>query len=335
MIRVVQYGLGPIGLSCARAVLDRDGLQLAGAVEVDPEKIGVDISELLGLETETGVIVHRAEDALASGEADVVIHTTSSSLDVIRPELESLIDAGLNIVSSGEELFYPWFRSPDLARALDRRAREAGVVVLGAGVNPGFVLDTLPTVLTLACREVGAIRARRVVDVATRRLPLQRKLGVGLDLEAFRAGVAEGRLGHRGTPEAVAFIADALGWSLQDVREQIEPVVAEVDITGNGRTVRRGQVTGVSQVAVGVADGRELVRLEIQMYMDATDVGDRIEVDGEPSIRVEIQGGVPGDLATTSVLVNLVPEILELEPGLRTMKDVPLPRWSGRYLNIS
>lgn len=326
MIRVVQYGLGPIGQECARAVLSHPNLELVGVIEVDPAKLDRELGDLLELGRSTGVRVGRSEDVLTSGEADVVIQTTLSSLESIRPQLEELIDAGLHVISSSEELFYPWFRSPDLARAIDRRARDAGVAILGTGVNPGFVLDVLPVILTAVCHRVRAVRAERIVDIRTRRIALQRKLGTGLSPEEFRAGVDRGHLGHRGTPESVAFLADSLGWKLDDIREEIEPVIAETDLRGDGLGVRRGEVAGVHQVAVGLEDGRERVRLELQMYAGAAAPRDRITVDGEPSVAVTLEGGVPGDSATVAALLNGAQRLPELRPGLRTMRDVPLPR---------
>lgn len=328
MIRVVQYGLGPIGMACARSILDHPQLELVGAVEVDPSKLGRDLGELLELEGRTGIEVGRTEDVLSTGDAEVAIQTTASSLETIRPQIEELIDAGLHVVSSSEELFYPWFRAPDLARALHRRARDAGLAVLGTGVNPGFVLDCLPVILTQVCRRVDAIHAERVVDLDDRRHALQRKLGLGLSPGRFREGVDRGALGHRGAPESVAFIADALGWRVEDIRERIEPIIAEQEISEGGLRLQRGEVAGVSQTAVAIVRGRERIRLEIQMYSGAASPGDRIRIEGEPALHLTIPGGVPGDGATVAALLNAAALAHELEPGLRTMKDVALPRCS-------
>src|SRR3970282_1544869 len=106
-----------------------------------------------------------------------------------------------------------------------------GARVIGLGVNPGFVMDALPVMLTAPCRAVHRISVERVVDVGLRRLPLQKKVGVALTVETFTRGVADGTMGHVGLPQSVAMIAAAMGWTLDGIEESVEP---EVDAERGG-----------------------------------------------------------------------------------------------------
>src|SRR5205814_122084 len=108
--------------------------------------------------------------------------------------------------------------------------RESGARVVATGVNPGFVLDVLPVTLTGVCREVRGIYGERVVNAATRRGPLQKKIGSGMPPEEFRALFRAGKAGHAGFRESAALIAHALGWEIGQLEETCDPVFADHDI---------------------------------------------------------------------------------------------------------
>ncbi|MCL6554617.1 MAG: dihydrodipicolinate reductase, partial [Firmicutes bacterium] len=221
-ISVVSYGLGPIGVSIARHALDI-GHRIVGAVDIDPEKVGRDLGTLIGRDPLGVTVAADPAEALARGP-EVVLHSTQSHIPQVLSQILDCLEAGACVVSTCEEMAFPWYRHPAAAHRIDRVAKARHVAAVGVGVNPGFVMDLLPVVLTAACREVRSIHVTRVVDAGTRRLPLQRKVGAGMTRAEFAQGVAEGRLGHVGLQESVALIADALGWPLDGVTEDIEPV---------------------------------------------------------------------------------------------------------------
>ncbi len=166
-IRTIHYGLGPIGSHIARVAARRDYLEIVGGVDIDPEKVGKDMGHVIGLQKPLGIPVDGSLEAvLARTEADVVVHSTGSHLPQVQGQLAALIQAGLHVVSTGEELSYPWADHPTEAAELDALASEHGVVVLGTGVNPGFVMDTLALVLSGVCQEVKHVRIERVVDTS-------------------------------------------------------------------------------------------------------------------------------------------------------------------------
>ncbi len=323
-IKVVQYGLGPIGLGIVEVLLSRPWVQLVGAIDIDKNKVGKDVGDLLEHPRKVGVTVSdKASDVLRRTSPDIVTHATSSYMQTIHSQIDEIVEHGASVVSSAEELSYPFVKHPELSKKIDQQAKEKKVVVLGTGVNPGFLLDTLAVALSGVCQQVNSIRAERVVDASRRRLPLQKKTGAGLSPEEFEKRVAEGKIKHVGLPESVGLISLAMGWKVGEIQERITPVIAESDVSSDYIKVPKGAVAGVRQVAKGILAGQELVVLDLRMYLGAQNPHDSILIDGVPPVDMTIRGGVHGDRATPAIIVNSLPRIASLEPGLRTMIDLP------------
>ncbi|HWZ24333.1 MAG TPA: dihydrodipicolinate reductase [Verrucomicrobiae bacterium] len=324
-IRAIQYGVGPIGASIASLMREKFAIEIIGAIDTDPTKVGRDLGEIVGAsDAPWGVkISDDASDVLGQA-ADVVIHSTSSSLPKVMDQLLACLEAESCVVSTCEELSYPYRTYPELAARLDKAAKEWGVALVGTGVNPGFVLDKLLVTLASVSQRIEHASGRRVVDASKRREPLQRKIGAGLSLDEFREKVTAGAIKHVGLPESVAMVADSLNLDVNEITETIDPVVATEKVQTQYLTVEPGQAAGVHQIARGLSNGKELVHLELQMYVGAKEPGDTVTLQGHPNISLIIPGGSPGDIATASVVVNSIPVILDAPAGLRTARDLPI-----------
>jgi hypothetical protein len=335
VIRVLQVGLGPIGVGVARQLATRRGFELVGAVDTHAELVGRDLAEVCGLTASAGEadptggpiagrpVAGELAPALAALRPQVVVVCTSSALEPVAPTLEACLAAGAAVVATTEELSYPWRERPDLARRLDAAARRAGRALLGTGVNPGFAMDALPLVFTSVCERVDAVTVRRVQDAARRRLPFQRKIGAGLSPQAFAQRAAAGEVRHVGLGESIAMIAGALGWQLDDITDEIAPRIAERPVASAHLAVAAGQVCGLIQIGTGRQGGRTRVRLELEAWLGAPASYDEVEIAGSPSLRSRVEGGIPGDIATASLAVNAIPRVLAAPPGLLTVKDLP------------
>jgi 4-hydroxy-tetrahydrodipicolinate reductase len=304
-----SYGLGPIGQGIAKLALDRQHRMVA-AIDVDPEKIGRDVGTLLGA-TALGISVTDNVAAALGRRPQVVLHCTSSRLAQVTPQILQSLEAGAHVISTCEELSFPWRHHPDEARRIDAAAKAHGVTVVGVGVNPGFVMDLLPLVITGPCREVRAITVTRVVDASKRRLPLQRKVGAGMTRAEFEAGVKTGAIGHVGLGESIAMTAAALRWIVDDISETIEPVLVG------------SEVKGLHQVAIGRGGGRDLITLDLTMAVAAAAPHDTIVVDGDPALTVTAAGGIHGDVATWAIAVNSIGRVIAAPAGLITVSDLP------------
>ena len=319
-IRALLFGLGPIGCSIGRLAAERDEIELVGGVDSAPDKAGRPLYEILDIDARGAAdppVEADAERVLADTKPQLVLHATGSFLPDVLPQLLACVRARANVVSTCEELSYPWLRHPELSKELDAEAKANGVTVLGTGINPGFILDTLVASISTVCQRVERVRLTRIVDVSTRRPQLQRKVGVGLTAEEFRERASAGRFGHVGTKESCWLVAAALGWRLDSLDETIEPVLGP-----------DGRATGIRQTATATLAGRTVIEVLVQMSTDAGRPRDEIEIEGTPPVRLSIEGGVPGDSATPAVILNTVPRVVGHQPGLVTMLDLPIT--SGR-----
>jgi hypothetical protein len=332
MIRALLYGLGPIGAMVARQLATRDGFRVVGAVDVDPAKVGRDVGEISGVGRPLRVKVNPdAVGTIKQARPDVVVLCTSSSLKNVMPQIEVALKARVPVVTTTEELSYPVKRNAAMAKKIDAMARRAKVAVLSTGVNPGFVMDVLPIALTAACERVESVTVNRVQDARTRRLTFQQKIGAGLTREQFDREVARGSVRHMGLAESITMIADALGWQLDRVTDEVAPKIADVAVASEFLAVDPGYVSGIVQDGVGYRHGTAVIKLHIEAYLGATDSYDSTVIEGSPKLTMKISGGVPGDLATASMVVNSIPKVLAAPPGLQTMRNLPLPSYfSGR-----
>jgi 4-hydroxy-tetrahydrodipicolinate reductase len=321
----VQYGVGPIGAAIARLMREKQAIEIIGAIDIDPAKAGRDLGEVVGAaDAPWGVIVTPDAPKLLHESPDVVIHSTSSWLKDVMDQLTQCLEAESCIVSTCEELSYPFRKHPDLAAQLDATAKDWGVALVGTGVNPGFVMDKMVLTLSAVSQRVDTARAVRIVDASKRRLPLQKKIGAGMTVAEFNEKVAAGIIKHHGLPESVAMVADGLGLSVDEITETIQPMVAKEKVKTEFIEVEPGQAAGVHQIARGISAGEEKIYLELQMYVGAKDPSDTIELTGQPNLKMTIPGGTHGDIATAAVAVNCIPMILSAPAGLRTSRDLPM-----------
>jgi len=327
-VRVLQYGMGPIGQSCARLLLDRERtghVRLVGAVDISPALIGRGLDSLLGRKSDV-VITSDVADTLAKAQPEVVLHTTSSFLDRVKDQILHCVQSGAHVISSTEELAFPYHRHPEISVELDTAAKKKGVVVLGTGVNPGYAMDALVLAATGVSTGVRRIIVDRIVDAGKRRESLQRKIAAGVNKEEFMARCARGGLGHIGLRESLEMVAAGLGWPLDGIEETLEPVLAQASLQTPYLIVKKGHVAGIHQVAIGRIQGQERIRLTLKMYVGAPDSIDRIRVHGTPPIEMVVAGGIFGDSATVGSLVNAIPRVMAAVPGLHTGTSLPLPR---------
>lgn len=328
-ITVLQIGLGPLGRKITQFLDERPQFRINAAVDTDPALVGKTLGELGGTVSSDIRISPSLKDALRGGRPDVVVLTTVSDLVRITPQLEEILVARLPVVSTCEELCYPWVAHPDLAARIDREARRHKVAVLSTGVNPGFLMDSLAICLTAVSQKVEAVRVMRIQNAAFRRLPFQKKIGAGLTLEEFESKRRQGTLRHVGLTESMHMVAARMGWVLERIEEGLTPVVADTRIETEQMTIEAGQASGVQQIGRGFADGMEKITLTFRAAVGEKNPEDTIRIEGNPPITYTCQGGINGDVATCAITLNAIPRLLDSSPGLKTMIDIPVVSWFG------
>ena len=324
MLRILQVGLGPLGLRIARDLHERKLGRIVEAVDVSPDLAGRTLSDLTPLEGWPAVPTRASLDEVVAWDVDACVVTTSSRLDQCAPTFHALLARGLSVVSTCEQLAWPWLAHPRLAAELHDAAVAHGGRLVGVGVNPGYLMDALPVFATAACRSVWKVDVWRVQDATSRRVPFQQKIGVGLTAEELSVRMERQEMGHVGLGESLHFVAASLGWTLESWEEDYEPILALRELPSGLGPVAPGRVAGIKQTARGSTSAGCVVELEFRAALGQAEPHDRIQVHGDPPIDMTIAGGVHGDTATCALALNAIPALARAAPGLHTMATIPL-----------
>jgi len=308
LARVVLCGMGAIGTEILGYLLDRNH-EVVGVVDNDPQKVGRTVAELTGLPL--AIRVSNSIRELPLDKAEVAIFSTKSRIPELVEDITYAATHGLNVVTTSEEMAYPAYAGAPFVPALDKVASDNEVTIVGVGVNPGFVMDWVPALVSSATRNPTSIHVVRSVDVSRRRRQLQAKSGVGHTRAKFEKEVKEGTIGHVGLVESAHLIALSLGKPLEGLKSGVFPVVGSEDY-----------VMGVRQFVEGKS-GDCFLRLDLEMSMTSADF-DVVEVKGDPEIKLRFERGVFGESATVALTVHAAERIGRARAGLITVLDLPL-----------
>lgn len=329
-IAVVSFGLGPIGVEILKKCSLEEHIEVVGGVDVDPQKLELPLSELVS-EAPTNRHIHdnisKLQHIVSAYEHKVAVHATGSHLPSVWPQIKELLDHGFHVVSTCEELLYPWHRYPELSAEIDQYAQRKGKAVIGTGINPGFVMDTLPLVASTVTDGITRIQIKRHVDASKRRVPLQQKVGIGKTVKAFEELAKDNAIGHVGLEESLRMLAAGLGVTIQDIDASLQPVLLEQKLSLPWIDLEIGDVAGQLQKMSAVTE--EGITLELELKMAAgLEAQDAIFVEGNDHVQLLIPNGIFGDTATASMIVNVGKSLAWQEQvGLVTMMDGGLPRY--------
>lgn len=336
MARVILYGFGSVGRWTTKILRERDDFEILGLIDNDPSLLGKDPGEILGI-GKTGLQISTANEVLSKMEADIVLHSTVTDVDTVFSQIRPFIELGISVITSSEDLIYPWKTHSAIASEMDAIAKENGARIIATGVNPGFTTDLLPLVLCGASQRVDRVVVKRVVDFSEYPAFKPPYMGFGMHPDEFREKVAGGewKIGRNPLPgrvQNIHLIADTLGWSLDEISVNYEPIVSKTQrATPWGFFIEPGMVAGVKQIGLGNSDNVERIRLESIAIChplpseDSLEPGNLIIVEGNPSHQMTLTGGTvhQGGYVTSSRQVNLIPTVLNAPYGLLTMRDLP------------
>ena len=332
-IRVAVWGFGAMGGGITKVLLQKTGVEITGVCDLHPNRVGKSIFDLLEVERDDRadvIVTSDIELALPEKSADVCILATDSFTKDVYPKLVKVLSRGINAISTAEEMSYPAAKEPELAKEIDRVAKEYGVTALGTGINPGLMMDLLAICLSGCMTSVEKVTCRRVNSLSPFGPLVMQEQGVGLTPEAFQEGVEKGELaGHVGFAESVGMISHALGWKIDEFSQQMAPILTEVDRKSPYGFASRGNVAGVNMTGQGYVEGRVMIDMihpqQIEPELGGTHTGDYITLEGSPRVDMKIQPEVNGGIGTIAMCVNMIPHVINARPGLKTMIDLPVP----------
>ncbi len=325
-VRTVHYGLDATGIEAVRLAAERRDFEVLAAIDSHPARAGRDLGSVAGPGNFQGITVaYDPETALRQSAADVVLHTSNGGSTSAFPELLLALSAGKNVISNTPGLVYPWLRFPDIAQKLDQQARQSGVCLLAIGVGPGFIGDVVPLLMSLACQQIRAVRVKRVTGPGNRVLELREQMGFGLSVDGFNRAGEKGLLGIGGGRESAALVADTLGWRIDDMKEIIEPLVADDRVKTDELVVDKGYVVGLRQRTTALANGQEVIVIEVETSLAPQNAQDEVVVEGTPSLRLVIPNGIQAEAATAALMVNCASAAaFGHHVGLISMRDLSL-----------
>ena len=333
-IRVAVWGFGAMGGGIAKVLLEKKGVEITGVCDIHPARVGKSIFELLGVERgerRDVVVCDDINRVAARGAADICVIATDSFTKKVFPKIKLVVENGINVICTAEEMSYPKANQPELAEEMDRLARANGVSILGTGINPGLMMDLLAVCLSGCMTDVQSVQCRRVNSLSPFGPAVMEEQGVGLSIKAFEQGVEDGRLaGHVGFAESVGMIAAALGWKVDKFEQQMKPIVTTVDRKSPYGFAKAGDVAAVNMTGQRYGNGELKIDMihpqQIQPEMEGTHTGDYIVLKGTPNVSMAINPEVDGGIGTIAMMVNMIPHVINARPGLKTMLDLPVPR---------
>ncbi len=333
-IKVAIWGFGAMGSGMAKMLLKKKGIEIVAVCDRAEERIGKNMYEILGKDQENRqpvIITDNPDQAFPEKSADVVLLATDSFTKTAFDKIQFCLERKMNVVSTAEEVSYPQAQEPDLAKKIDEIAKANGVSILSTGINPGFVLDFLVLALTGTCESVDSIQASRVNDLSPFGRAVMVEQGVGVTTAEFEKGVKDNSIaGHVGFPESIQMITDGMGWKLEKVEQTREPIVSKVHRKSEYAEVQPGNVAGCRQCGYGYVDGEIKLSMEhpqqLLPHLEGVETGDYIQIKGTPNITLQIKPEIPGGIGTIAMCVNMIPQVINAEPGLQTMLDLPVPR---------
>ena len=327
MKEVLQIGFGPLGIQIAKYLANKVTIKTVAVVDINDKLSNKRLIDIDSNLPQGSVIYRSVEAALKDlpNKPDVAIITTVSSLEKLIPQIEEVAQYGIPVISTCEELSYPWTLQPELSKQLDAICKENNIACLGTGVNPGFLMDYLPSVFASISKDIEHILVERVQDASPRRIPFQQKIGAGLDIEAFRKKEATGTLRHVGLQESVYLLANSIGLELDEVTESLNPVIAEHEVASDAIKVKKGDARGVEQIAHGYINGECKIKMHFKAAIGEPKSFDKVTIKGTPNFSSEVDGGINGDIATCAITINSINSILKAPAGLQTMADVAVP----------
>jgi hypothetical protein len=329
-IKVIIWGLGVMGTGIGKMILTKKDIEIVGALDNDPSKLGKDLGQILDVENSGIIVSNAAENLLKETKADIVILTINSFVESVYPAIRIILENGKNCITIAEEMAYPYIVHKELSEEMDILAKENNVTILGTGVNPGFSLDTLIITLSAGCRSVTSIRAERINDLSPFGPTVMKTQGVGLSLEEFEAGIENGFIvGHIGFAQSIAMIAKALGLEYDQIIETREPIISNTYRETTCVKVEPGRVAGCNHIAIAIKNQKSIITLEhiqqIHPECEAVDTGDYIFIKGDGDLHLAIKPETPGGIGTIAMAVNMIPQVISSRAGLKTMMDLPIP----------
>ena len=339
-IKAVQYGVGKMSLYTMRYMIEK-GIEIVGAVDLNPSVIGKDIGEILGKE-KLGIVVvsaEKAEEMMKETKPDICIITTRSLIAELEEPYMLCAKLGINAISTCEEAFYPQNSNPTLTKKIDELAKANNCTITGTGYQDIY-WGQLITSIAGSTQKITKIKGSSSYNVEDYGIALAEAHGAGLTLEDFDKQVASvDRMSDEERQEIInkgeyapsymwnvnGWLCSKLGLTIISQTQKCVPQTYKDDIYSStlDMTIKAGDATGMSAVVTTKTKEGITIESECIGKVYAPDEFDKNvwTVEGEPTTTITVEKPATVEL-TCATVVNRIPDVIKAEPGYITTEKL-------------
>jgi 4-hydroxy-tetrahydrodipicolinate reductase len=339
--RVIQWATGQLGRAAIGGIAGHPDLELVGTWVHSAEKAGKDAGELAGV-GRLGIAATGDKDALLALPADCVCYMSANAAWHQDPtgtvaEIAGILRSGKNVVNAAwPALVYPAGISAEVHETLQAACLEGGSSFYTSGIDPGYGNIEMAIGALHMASEVRRLHTYEIANYANYVNPEMALLGFGQpDIDRcalLNPGYVTSIFGP-----TVRLLAKAMGAEVESLAEERSVILADEDFEIASGPIPKGTISGMRFCVQGLIGGEPRVIVEHVTRLRDEDYaelgfpghGYRVEVEGEPCIRIDMDlSSRKGDVvhaafvAAAMAVVNAIPQVCAAPPGVLTTLDL-------------